>query len=153
MWFVMQESDYQLFSDSVFNELMISIEKTEENIFRAENLLKELGLWRFREQHPASLSGGQKQRLAFAVGLMNEPEFLILDEPTSGLDGANLHRVVELIRAISKRGVTVIIITHDHELIFGVCQHVLYMKPNEPHEMITISEENSNSLLEIMLNI
>lgn len=118
-WFVLQDADYQLFSDSVLNELFLGTKKTEENLAKAEQLLKELNLWRFKEQHPATLSGGQKQRLVFAVGLMREPELLILDEPTSGLDVGNMRRVQRMIANYAKKGITFVIITHDFEFAKG----------------------------------
>ncbi|WP_372632331.1 ABC transporter ATP-binding protein [Cohnella sp.] len=128
LWFVMQDSDYQLFADSVLKETMLSHEQEEGAPERAERLLQELGLWELRDRHPASLSGGQKQRLVFAVGLMKRPDMLILDEPTSGLDGRNMRRVVKLIRRIADTGVTVLIITHDHELVFGACDRLLFFR-------------------------
>lgn len=118
-WFVLQDADYQLFSDSVLNELLLGTKKTEENFAKAEKLLKELNLWSFKEQHPATLSGGQKQRLVFAVGLMREPELLILDEPTSGLDAGNMRRVQRMIVDYADKGITFVIITHDLEFAKG----------------------------------
>ncbi|WP_249529528.1 ABC transporter ATP-binding protein [Paenibacillus brevis] len=128
LWFVMQDSDYQLFSDSVWNELMLGHEREADAAERAESLLRRLDLWEVRDRHPASLSGGQKQRVTFAVGLMNRPDILILDEPTSGLDGENMRRVVKLIREIAASGVTVLVITHDYELVYGACQRLLFFK-------------------------
>lgn len=127
MWFVMQDSDYQLFSDSVLNELLMTHEDEPGAAGRAERLLKELDLWEYREHHPASLSGGQKQRLTFAVGLMNRPDMIILDEPTSGLDGRNMRRVVKLIWEMAESGVTVLVITHDYELVCGACDRLLLL--------------------------
>ncbi|MDT2822393.1 energy-coupling factor ABC transporter ATP-binding protein [Enterococcus devriesei] len=118
-WFVLQDADYQLFSESVFNELLLGTKKTAVEIAQAEKLLQELNLLEFKDQHPATLSGGQKQRLVFAVGLMREPELLILDEPTSGLDAGNMRRVQRMIKEYAKRGVTFMIITHDFEFAKG----------------------------------
>lgn len=124
-WFVLQDADYQLFSDSVLNELLLGMKKTEENQAKAEKLLKELNLWTFKEQHPATLSGGQKQRLVFAVGLMREPELLILDEPTSGLDAGNMRRVQRMIVDYADKGITFVIITHDFEFAKGFGQRTI----------------------------
>jgi energy-coupling factor transport system ATP-binding protein len=124
-WFVLQDADYQLFSDSVWNELLSGVEKTPATIARAEKLMKELGLESLKKRHPASLSGGQKQRLTFAVGLMRQPEYLILDEPTSGLDARNMQRMQHLIKEeYSIQGIT-FIISHDFEFISKIKSRVI----------------------------
>jgi energy-coupling factor transport system ATP-binding protein len=124
-WFVLQDADYQLFSDSVWNELLLGVEKTPATIARAEKLMKELGLESLKKRHPASLSGGQKQRLTFAVGLMRQPEYLILDEPTSGLDARNMQRMQHLIKEeYSIQGIT-FIISHDFEFISKIKSRVI----------------------------
>jgi energy-coupling factor transport system ATP-binding protein len=124
-WFVLQDADYQWFSDSVWNELLLGVEKTPATIARAEKLMKELGLESLKKRHPASLSGGQKQRLTFAVGLMRQPEYLILDEPTSGLDARNMQRMQHLIKEeYSIQGIT-FIISHDFEFISKIKSRVI----------------------------
>lgn len=151
LWFVMQDSDYQLFSDSVRNELMLTHEKEPDANERAENLLKALDMWELRDRHPATLSGGQKQRLAFAVGLMNRPDILILDEPTSGLDGSNMLRVVKLIRKIADSGVAVLVITHDHELLFAACSRMLYFQGNRLEAELAVEAGNRAEMMRCML--
>ncbi|HHV13066.1 MAG TPA: energy-coupling factor ABC transporter ATP-binding protein [Clostridiales bacterium] len=126
-WFVLQDTDYQLFSDSVINEMMLGMEQSESNRQLAEKLLRELNLWEYREQHPATLSGGQKQRLTFAVGLMRQPDILIFDEPTSGLDALNMKQIVKLIEEKSTKGTVIIIISHDYEFIDLACQRVVHI--------------------------
>ncbi|CAM4305465.1 ATP-binding cassette domain-containing protein [Saccharibacillus endophyticus] len=59
----------------------------------AESFLRELELWEVRDRHPAALSGGQKQRLAFAAGMMGQPDALILDELIYGLYGRSMRSV------------------------------------------------------------
>ena len=150
IWFVMQDSDYQLFSDSVLNELLMTHEKDGEAAGRAEALLKELDLWAFREHHPASLSGGQKQRLTFAVGLMNRPDIIILDEPTSGLDGKNMRRVVKLIRQMGTSGVTVLVITHDYELVCSACDRLLFFQEKRLQGDVRVTANNVPSIIQLM---
>ncbi|WP_019913331.1 ABC transporter ATP-binding protein [Paenibacillus sp. HW567] len=148
--FVMQDSDYQLFSDSVLNELLMTHEKEDGAAGRAEALLKELDLWAFREHHPASLSGGQKQRLTFAAGLMNRPDVLLLDEPTSGLDGENMRRVVRLIRQMAASGVTVLVITHDYELVCGACDRVLFFGEKKLQGDIPVTANTISVIMDLM---
>lgn len=114
-WFVLQDADYQLFSDSVMHELLLGLDNTQANRALAAKLLQELGLEQVKDQHPVFLSGGQKQRVNFAVGLMRQPEYLILDEPTFGLDARNMKRMQKLIKEYSDRGIRFIIISHDFE--------------------------------------
>ncbi len=123
-FFVMQDSDCQLFTDTVLKELLLG-NSGKENI---ENILKDLGLWEFRDKHPASLSGGQKQRLTLAVALMQDCNTIILDGLTSGLDSNNLHRVVNCINKMKKVGKSILIITHDHELIEKACDNILKLE-------------------------
>ena len=59
------------------------------------HLLREFGLYTYRDTHPSAMSGGQKQRLAIACAIFSERGILILDEPTSGLDGKNMRLIAE----------------------------------------------------------
>ena len=70
-------------------ELLLNTELTEESKDRAIHLLKEFGLYEYRDAHPSTLSGGQKQRLAIACAVFSGRRILILDESPSGLDGQN----------------------------------------------------------------
>ncbi len=124
-WFVMQDADCQLFSESVLGEMTLGRKPEAALSAKAEKILKELGLWEFRDRHPASLSGGQKQRLTLAVALMQQTPVLILDEPTSGLDGRNLARVAQCVETQAAGGKAVLIITHDQELVQRVCTRVV----------------------------
>jgi energy-coupling factor transporter ATP-binding protein EcfA2 len=124
-WFVMQDADYQLFAESVLSEMTIGKKPTARLLEKAKEILKELDLWEYRDRHSASLSGGQKQRLTLAVALMQDTPVLVLDEPTSGLDGRNLHRVVRCVISQAKTGKSVLIITHDHELVQKACSRIM----------------------------
>ena len=124
-WFVMQDADCQLFSESVLGEMTIGKKSSKELLERAEKILTELDLWTYRGRHPASLSGGQKQRLTLAVALLQDTPLLILDEPTSGLDGRNLDKVVLCVKKQADMDKAVLIITHDHELVQKTCSRIL----------------------------
>ncbi|QAY69481.1 ATP-binding cassette domain-containing protein [Xylanimonas protaetiae] len=76
-----------------------------------------------REKEPAShLSGGEKQRLALARALYRDAHVLLVDEPTASLDAANRDLVIDLLAAIAQRGATVVVATHDDDLI-ATCDH------------------------------
>ena len=84
---------------------------------RARELLKQLGLYGYKDVHPATLSGGQKQRLSLACGILSGRDVLIFDEPTSGLDGGNMRIIADMLRNEADKGKTILVITHDGELI------------------------------------
>ena len=83
--------------------------------------MEKLGLWEFKNRHPMSLSGGQKQRVAIASSMLAGKEILIFDEPTSGLDYRHMIQTAELFIRLKESGKSVLIITHDRELIRKCC--------------------------------
>lgn len=126
--FVMQDVSYQMFGDSVFNELLLTNEHIENIDEKIKQVLKKLELWEFRNQHPFSLSMGQRQRLVLATTYIKQTPLTILDEPTSGLDFLSMQKVSDLIRQIAKEQKSVLIITHDYELITQTCNRVLLLE-------------------------
>ena len=127
------DTSTQFFTASVAEELLLNTELTEESKDRARHLLKEFGLYEYRDTHPSTLSGGQKQRLAIACAIFSGRGILILDEPTSGLDGQNMRLVAERLRSEARNGRTILVITHDRELIKSCCDNVVEVgtKPSE----------------------
>ncbi len=92
-----------------------------------EVLLKDVGLEEKANEFPEKLSGGQKQRFSIVSALVNEPKVLFLDEPTTGLDPQSRRNLWELIEAINKRGITVILTTHYMEEAQLLCDRVAIM--------------------------
>ena len=92
---VMQEVNHQLFTETVLDEVLISME--EENQEWAEEILAELDLIGFKDRHPMSLSGGQKQRVAIASAIASKRSILFFDEPTSGLDYKHMKEVANVL--------------------------------------------------------
>lgn len=123
-YMVMQDVNHQLFTESVLDEVLLSMD--EEDIESAENILGNLNLMHLKDAHPMALSGGEKQRVAIASAIASKKEILIFDEPTSGLDLKNMRQVSENLRYLQSRGITSFIITHDFELICEVCSHILH---------------------------
>lgn len=91
---------------------------------RAEVYLKQLGLWKKRDQSAGSLSGGLKRRLMIARALIHEPKLLILDEPTAGVDIELRRSLWNFIREINQRGTTVILTTHYLEEAESLCRNI-----------------------------
>ena len=126
VFMVMQDTGNQLFTESVLDEVLISLPKgTSDEKERAVQILKDLDLDAFIDRHPQSLSGGQKQRLAIACAIASGREILLLDEPTSGLDYAHMEETAQLLKKLQKRGTTILVVTHDSELIHSCCRRMI----------------------------
>ncbi len=137
-YLVMQDADYQLYADSVGNEVVLGRQMDDALRQRAYEALDAFGLREFRDRHPASLSGGEKQRVTMAAAYLSDADFIVLDEPTSGLDGDGVLKVAAWLRKLAQAGKTVIIITHDKILANLACNQVVELK-NESKE-VKISE-------------
>ena len=125
-YMVMQDAGHQLFTESVLDEVLISL--PDEDEAAAKDILARLDLTPYLDRHPASLSGGQKQRLAIASAIAAESSVVFLDEPTSGLDHRHMLQTAELLRALRRGGKSVYVITHDPELIAECCTDILRME-------------------------
>jgi energy-coupling factor transport system ATP-binding protein len=127
-YLVMQESGYQLFTDSVEHELLLSKNKrSRPSPEKVRAVLEALSLADIKERHPMSLSGGEKQRTAIGTAMAHEAGVLIFDEPTSGLDYGNMRRVVAVIEQLRAGGKVIFIITHDYELLLAACTRVMVL--------------------------
>ncbi len=108
-------------------------------------LLKIVGLEEKANDYPKSLSGGQKQRVAIARALANDPYLLLCDEATSALDPATTQSILQLLRDINQRlGITVLLITHEMEVIKSVCNHVAVIDKGKLLIKGTLAEIVSN---------
>ncbi|MDD5928705.1 MAG: energy-coupling factor ABC transporter ATP-binding protein [Spirochaetales bacterium] len=119
IFLVMQDVNHQLFTESVLDEVLIS--QAEENEEEARRILATLDLEQFADRHPQSLSGGQKQRVAVASAIASGRDIMLFDEPTSGLDYTHMLQIGEILRSLKAQGKTVIVVTHDRELIKECC--------------------------------
>ena len=125
-YLVMQDTGNQLFTESVLEEVLISLPKNTENAEeRAAELLGQLDLGEYLDRHPQSLSGGQKQRLAIACALASGREILLLDEPTSGLDYRHMKETADMLKKLRDMGTTILVVTHDSELIRHCCSRMI----------------------------
>ncbi|MCR5541232.1 MAG: ABC transporter ATP-binding protein [Ruminococcus sp.] len=124
-YMVMQDVNHQLFAETVLEEVMIGADDSEQQT--ALDILEKLHIAEYKDRHPMSLSGGQKQRVAIASALMAGKKLLVFDEPTSGLDFSSMECTAELLRSLDK-DITVLIVTHDMELIDRCCTHILHIE-------------------------
>jgi len=125
VWYSSNDTGTQFFTNSVTEELLLYSDYAPERLERARTLLKKLGLYAYKDTHPAALSGGQKQRLSIACGILSDRGILIFDEPTSGLDGGNMGIVADVFRTEAEAGKTILVITHDRELMHRCCDDVV----------------------------
>ena len=103
---------------------------------RVERLLALVGLEHLRDRYPSQISGGQKQRVGIARALANNPDVLLSDEATSALDPETTHNILALLRDINRKtGVTVVMITHQMEVVREVCDRVAVLSQGEVVEM------------------
>ena len=143
-YLVMQDVNHQLFTESVLDEVLISMPK--ENTEKAEALLAQLDLLALKGRHPMSLSGGQKQRVAIATALAAERDILLFDEPTSGLDRRHMEEVAALLRALRDSGRTVYVITHDYELLLACCTSAVHFEKGMIREQYPLTGEGLSKL-------
>ena len=96
---------------------------------RVRELLDLVGLAGREGDYPSQLSGGQKQRVAIARALASDPEVLLCDEATSALDPQTTQSILQLLRELNRKlGLTIVLITHEMQVIKEICQHVAVME-------------------------
>jgi len=130
-YFVMQDADYQLYSDSVAGEIVFGkkvTEKLKQDLIESLNAFKLMAL---KDRHPASLSGGEKQRVTLAAAYCSDVDIYILDEPTSGMDGDGLRAIIKWVKLLAEKGKIVIIITHDLLLAEATSNKFIYLEEGE----------------------
>jgi cobalt/nickel transport system ATP-binding protein len=119
--FVFQNSDVQLFSSTVFEELAfgpLQLDLSKEEVrSRVEEAMEMMEIARLRERAPHTLSGGEKKKVCIASVLVNNPDVLLLDEPTAGLDPRTQLWLIEFLQELAEAGKTIITATHDLDII------------------------------------
>ena len=131
-YMIMQDVNHQLFTESVRDEVILSMTDKaltdEQKASLADEILEQLDLAEYADTHPMALSGGQKQRTAIASGIASSKPIIIFDEPTSGLDLAHMKQVADQLKKLKDMGKTVIVVTHDNEFILSCCDHVVRLE-------------------------
>jgi cobalt/nickel transport system ATP-binding protein len=132
--FIFQNSDAQLFSATVRDELSfaplqlgLSAKQVEQRIVETADLL---GITPLLDRPPYKLSGGEKKKVALACVLTANPEVLFLDEPTNGLDPRTQFWLVEFLSALQGAGKTIITATHDLSIVEEIAQRVIVLREN-----------------------
>ena len=114
--------DNVAFAQKVIGESNRSIKKN------VPSMLSMVGLAAKYRSYPRQLSGGEQQRVAIARALINEPKILLADEPTGNLDNHNAWEIMKLLEEINSRGTTVVVVTHNHEIVKAMNKRVITMK-------------------------
>ena len=148
-YMVMQDVNHQLFAESIYEELILSMKNPNEA--EIDLILNKLELLQFKEKHPASLSGGQKQRVAIASALASQREIIIFDEPTSGLDLLHMRDVAKELTDLSQIGKTVLVVTHDYELIASCCTYILHLENGMVKEQYPLDLSGTERLKKFFL--
>ncbi|RXZ66796.1 energy-coupling factor ABC transporter ATP-binding protein, partial [Agromyces albus] len=130
--FVFQNPEHQFITHSVAEELEHGLRLQgagdAERAARVTELLERFGLEELREQHPFLLSGGQKRRLSVGTALVAGAPVLALDEPTFGQDRGRAAELIDMLAELNREGTTVIIVTHDLQLVADSASHVAVMR-------------------------
>jgi cobalt/nickel transport system ATP-binding protein len=143
--YVFQNSDSQLFCPTVFDELIfapLQMGKDKNTAFEhAEEVMKMLNIECLRDRPTYMLSGGEKKRVAIGSILTMNPDVLLLDEPTSGLDPKSRSSLIELIFQLNNAGKTILITTHNLELVDHLQSRVAVLSEGHKIEKIGVAEE------------
>lgn len=130
---VFQFPEYQLFEESVIKDVMFGPKNyglsNEQALANSKKALNDVGLDEsYYERSPFELSGGEKRRVAIAGILAIDPDILVLDEPSAGLDPDGLNTMISLIRKLNQEGKTIIIVTHDMNLVAGLADRSIVIQ-------------------------
>ena len=118
--------------------------KSDEARQKGLELLEKVGLSDKAQVYPSKLSGGQKQRVAIARCLAMEPEILLMDEPTSALDPEMVKEVLDVMKALTKTGITMAIVTHEMGFAREVAHRILFLDGGKVAEDVPPQEFFSN---------
>lgn len=119
--------DRDVYSNIAFAQHVIGVEPKhiKKNVAR---VLELVGLSEKYRSNPSELSGGEQQRVALARALVNEPKILLADEPTGNLDPENSWEIMNLLEKVNEQGTTVIVVTHNMEIVDEMKKRVITMK-------------------------
>lgn len=155
--YVFQNPEHQFATGSVLEEVMLGPVRTgssqEEAHVRAMELLTRFHLDQYAHANPYTLSGGEKRRLTVASALAAKPRVMILDEPTFGQDRQTWGQMVRLILELRTDGVSIIVVTHDSDLVTALGARLVVLQQRESHlqhaELISHMDESAADSVKI----
>ncbi len=139
--------DFELLPDrNVYENVAFSLKVTgQKNRYIKKRVIEVLGLVGLSHKHksmPLDLSGGEKQRVVIARALANEPRIMLADEPTGNLDPEASHSLMKLLEQINDRGMSILMVTHDYELVRSHAHKTLKL---EDGQLNSISKKSLSS--------
>ena len=148
---IFQNPNHQIFEKTVLKEVMLApinfrMDKGKSRE-EAERLLDYYHLWGYKDNYPFGLSYGEKRRLNVASVMIYNPDIIILDEPLVGQDFRNAQNLMQSLREIADKGKSVIIITHDPDIVDMYCDRLVFLKQgrilvdDEPEEAFLVLDE------------
>ena len=150
--------NYNLFNNKTVlenvTEALIVAQKMSkaEAIDIATEQLNEVGMWEKRNQYPITLSGGQQQRVGIARAMAVKPEIILFDEPTSSLDPTLVNEVLETIKRLADKNITMAIVTHEMKFAKNVADQVMFLSDGEICEKGTPDKIFNNPSSEKLIN-
>lgn len=122
--------EWTVFENIAFAQRVVGVPNRliKRNVMR---MLKLVGLEDKAKARPSELSGGEQQRVALARALVNNPPLLLADEPTGNLDRRNSMEIMKLLEAVNQRGTTVLVVTHNNEIVDMMQKRVIHMEEGE----------------------
>jgi energy-coupling factor transport system ATP-binding protein len=150
--FVFQNPEHQFVADSVAGELELGlrlqgVDEAERHV-EVDRLLHRFGLQEHRGRHPFLLSGGEKRRLSVGTALVAGAPVLALDEPTFGQDRARASELLMMLRDLNEEGTTVLVVTHDLQLVADYADRVAVMQDGRMLGVGTTAEVLGGPLIE-----
>lgn len=130
--YLFQNPDHQIFGSSVIEQLTWTNEliskNGQDNLNKANRLLKEFGIERIKDRYPFYLSMGEKRILSIASVMMRDVKYLIFDEPTSSLDSKREEVLVNMILNLKNKGIGALVITHDYDFAKRIGQRIIHLE-------------------------
>lgn len=157
-YMVLQDVGYQLFTESVEDEIALGKNKKikqvhsskneneEKSIPDVETILKAMNLIELKDKHPLSLSGGQKQRVSIGAAISSGARIIIMDEPTSGMDYFHMKETAKLINSIRTQQTLILIISHDFEFLNLVTDEIVLMEKGKVISHSEFTEEKAEEI-------
>lgn len=154
---VFQFPEYQLFEETVEKDVAFGLKnfgyKNEDALKKAHEALLQVGLDEsYFTRSPFDLSGGEKRRVAIAGIIAIDPDILVLDEPTAGLDPVGCQSIMKLVKNMFDNGKTIIVVTHDMEMVMEYCQKVFVVKEGQiifegsPNALFSVANEEDYAI-------
>ena len=161
---VFQFPEYQLFEETVEKDVAFGVKNfgadDKTALEKAHQAILSVGLDEsYFERSPFDLSGGEKRRVAIASILAIEPDILVLDEPTAGLDPKGVSDLMGLVVKMHEMGKTIILVTHDMDVVMKYCEKVFVLKRGElvfegnPYQLFALDNEDMSIEVPILFEL